>query len=63
MISKYIKTEIEYVKKYYVKRPIRTSIVSRSYIQEVLNGHPGVCYEMFSLNIVVIYVIPWKVLS
>ncbi len=34
-----------------------------SYIQEVLNGHPGVCYEMFSLSMVVIYVIPWKVLS
>lgn len=48
MVTKYVSNSIEYVRKFYDKRPMWTSALSESaYIQEVLHGHQGVCYEMF----------------
>ena len=40
----YVQLCIEYVQKYYMKRPMSTSILSgRSYVIEVLEGNPQVC--------------------
>ena len=42
---------IEYVQKYYMKRPMCTSILSgRSYVIEVLEGNPQVCYDIFCMD-------------
>ncbi|KAK7857940.1 hypothetical protein CFP56_015196 [Quercus suber] len=40
-----------YVQKYYMKRPMCTSILSgRSYVIEVLEGNPQVCYNIFRMD-------------
>ena len=42
---------IEYVQKYNMKRPMCTSIMSgRSYVIEVLEGNPQVCYDIFRMD-------------
>ena len=47
----YIQLCIKYVQKYYMKQPMCTSILSgRSYVQEVLEGNPQVCYEIFHMD-------------
>nr|XP_023902166.1 uncharacterized protein LOC112013986 [Quercus suber] len=47
----YIQLCIEYVQKYYMKRPMCTSILSgRSYVIEVLEGNPQVCYNIFRMD-------------
>jgi hypothetical protein len=48
----FLKMSVDYVNKYYNKRPIRTSKLSGdAFMKEVLNGHPRVCYEMFRIDI------------
>uniref|UniRef100_A0A7N2M9Y2 DUF8040 domain-containing protein n=1 Tax=Quercus lobata TaxID=97700 RepID=A0A7N2M9Y2_QUELO len=47
----YVQLCIEYVQKYYMKRPMCTSILSgRSYVIEVLEGNPQVCYDIFRME-------------
>ena len=47
----YVRLCIEYVQKYYMKRPMCTSILSgRSYVIEVLEGNPQVCYDIFYMD-------------
>ncbi|XP_030949024.1 uncharacterized protein LOC115972945 [Quercus lobata] len=47
----YVQLCIEYVQKYYMKRPMCTSILSgRSYVIEVLEGNPQVCYDIFHMD-------------
>ncbi|KAK7846115.1 hypothetical protein CFP56_008351 [Quercus suber] len=47
----YVQLCIEYVQKYYMKRPMCTSILSgRSYVIEVLEGNPQVCYDIFRMD-------------
>ena len=47
----YVQLCIEYVQKYYIKRPMCTSILSgRSYVIEVLEGNPQVCYDIFRVD-------------
>ena len=47
----YVQLCIEYVQKYYMKRPMCTSILSgRSYVTEVLEGNPQVCYDIFRMD-------------
>ena len=47
----YIQLCIEYVQKYYIKRPICTSILNgRSYVIKVLQGNPQVCYDIFRMD-------------
>ena len=47
----YVQLCIEYVQKYYMKRPMCTSILSgRSYVIEVLEGNPQVCYDIFYMD-------------
>ncbi|KAK7837818.1 hypothetical protein CFP56_020658 [Quercus suber] len=39
------------MQKYYMKRPMCTSILSgRSYVIEVLEGNPQVCYDIFRMD-------------
>ena len=48
----YVQLCIEYVQKYYMKRPMCTSILSgKSYVQEVLERNPQVCYDIFRMDI------------
>ena len=47
----YVQLCIEYMQKYYMKRPMCTSILSgRSYVIEVLEGNPQVCYDIFRMD-------------
>ncbi|XP_030967861.1 uncharacterized protein LOC115988425 [Quercus lobata] len=47
----YVQLCIEYVQKYYIKRLMCTSILSRrSYVIEVLEGNPQVCYYIFRMD-------------
>nr|POE44760.1 hypothetical protein CFP56_77819 [Quercus suber] len=47
----YVQLCIEYVQKYYMKRPMCTSILTgRSYVIEVLEGNPQVCYDIFCMD-------------
>ncbi|KAK7835590.1 hypothetical protein CFP56_023351 [Quercus suber] len=47
----YVQLCIEYVQKYYMKRPMCTSILTgRSYVIEVLEGNPQVCYDIFRMD-------------
>ena len=47
----YVQLCIEYVQKYYMKRPMCTSILSgRSYVIGVLEGNPQVCYDIFRMD-------------
>ena len=47
----YVQLCIEYVQKYYMKRPMCTSILSgRSYVIEVLEGNAQVCYYIFRMD-------------
>ena len=47
----YVQLCIEYMQKYYMKRPMCTSILSgRSYVIEVLEGNPQVCYYIFRMD-------------
>ena len=47
----YVQLCIEYVQKYYMKRPMCTSIRSgRSYVIEVLEANPQVCYYIFRMD-------------
>ena len=47
----YVQLCIEYMQKYYMKRPMCTSILSgRSYVIEVLEGNPQVCYDIFCMD-------------
>ncbi|KAK9991354.1 hypothetical protein SO802_026339 [Lithocarpus litseifolius] len=49
--TSYVQLCIEYVQKYYMKRPMCTSILSgRSYVIEVLEGNPQVCYDIFRMD-------------
>ncbi|KAK9996354.1 hypothetical protein SO802_021040 [Lithocarpus litseifolius] len=49
--TSYVQLCIEYVQKYYMKRPMCTSILSgRSYVIEVLEGNPQVCYDIFHMD-------------
>jgi hypothetical protein len=48
----FLRMSVDHMNKYYNKRPMRTSKLSGdAFMKEVLNGHPGVCYEMFNMNI------------
>jgi hypothetical protein len=56
MITKYLKTSMEYVDKHYFKQPQRTSILSgRAYIEEILNDNDSTCFEMFRVHIPVFH--------
>ena len=47
----YVQLCIEYVQKYYMKRPMCTSILNgRSYVIKVLEGNPQVCYDIFCMD-------------
>ncbi|KAK9997303.1 hypothetical protein SO802_021989 [Lithocarpus litseifolius] len=47
----YVQFCIEYVQKYYLKSPMCTSILSgNSYVHEVLEGNPQVCYDIFRMD-------------
>ena len=47
----YVQLCMEYVQKYYMKRPMCTSILSgRSYVIEVLEENPQVCYDIFRMD-------------
>ncbi|XP_050290258.1 uncharacterized protein LOC126728491 [Quercus robur] len=47
----YVQLCIEYMQKYYMKQPMCTSILSgRSYVIEVLEGNPQVCYDIFHMD-------------
>ncbi|KAL0009520.1 hypothetical protein SO802_011022 [Lithocarpus litseifolius] len=47
----YVQFCIEYVQKYYMKRPMCTSIlIGNSYVHEVLEGNPQVCYDIFCMD-------------
>ena len=47
----YVQLCIEYVQKNYMKRPMCTSILNgRSYVIEVLEGNPQVCYDIFHID-------------
>ncbi|KAL0008160.1 hypothetical protein SO802_009662 [Lithocarpus litseifolius] len=47
----YIQLCIEHVQKYYMKHPMCTSILSgKSYVKEVLEGNPQVCYDIFRMD-------------
>nr|XP_023929274.1 uncharacterized protein LOC112040624 [Quercus suber] len=47
----YVQLCIEYVQKYYMKRPMCTSILTgRSYVIEILEGNPQVCYDIFRMD-------------
>ena len=47
----YVQLCIEYVQKYYMKRHMCTSILSgRSYVIEVPEGNPQVCYDIFRMD-------------
>ncbi|KAK7858276.1 hypothetical protein CFP56_013026 [Quercus suber] len=47
----YVQLCIKYVQKYYMKRPMCTSILSgRSYVIKVLEGNPQVCYDIFHMD-------------
>ena len=47
----YVQLCIKYVQKYYMKRPMCTSILSgRSYVIEVLEENPQVCYDIFCMD-------------
>ncbi|KAL0002002.1 hypothetical protein SO802_015783 [Lithocarpus litseifolius] len=47
----YVQFCIEYVQKYYMKRPMCTSILSgNSYVHEVLEGNPQMCYDIFRMD-------------
>jgi hypothetical protein len=39
MITKYFRSSMEYINKYYFKQPQRTNILSRRAIEEILNGN------------------------
>ena len=46
----YVQLCIEHVQKYYMKRPLCTSILSgKSYVKEVLEGNSQVRYDMFRM--------------
>ena len=48
----FLRMLVDHVNKYYNKRPMRTSKLSRdAFMKEVLNEHPWVCYEMFCMDI------------
>ena len=48
----YVQLCIEYVQKCYIKRPMCTSILSgKSYVKEVPEGNPQVCYDMFRMDV------------
>ena len=48
----YVQLCIEYFQKYYMKRPMCTSILSgKLYVKEVREGNPQVCYDMFRMNV------------
>ena len=48
----FLRMLVDHVNKYYNKSPMRTSkLLGDAFMKEVLNGHPGVCYEMFNINI------------
>ncbi len=48
----FLRMSVDRVNKHYNKRPMRTSKLSRdAFMKEVLNRHPGVCYEMFYMDI------------
>ena len=47
----YVQLCMEYVQKYYMKRLMCTSILSgRSYVIEVLEENPQVCYDIFRMD-------------
>ena len=47
----YVQLCLEYVHKYYMKRPMCTSILSgRPYVIKVLEGNPQVCYDIFRMD-------------
>ena len=47
----YVQLCIEYVQKYYMKRPMCTSILNgRSYVIKVLEGNPQLCYDIFRMD-------------
>nr|XP_023906296.1 uncharacterized protein LOC112018017 [Quercus suber] len=47
----YVQLCIEYMQKYYMKRPMCTSILTgRSYVIEILEGNPQVCYDIFRMD-------------
>ena len=47
----YVQLCMEYVQKYYMKRPMCTSILSgSSYVIEVLEENPQVCYDIFRMD-------------
>ena len=48
----YIQLCIEHIQKYHMKHPMCTIILSgKSYVQEVLEGNPQVCYDIFCMDI------------
>jgi hypothetical protein len=48
----FLRMSVDHVNKYYNKKPMRTSKLSGdAYMKELLNGHPGVCYEMFRMDV------------
>jgi hypothetical protein len=48
----FLRMSVDHVNKHYNKRPMRTSKLSRdAFMKEILNRHPGVCYEMFYMDI------------
>ena len=48
----FLRMSVDHVNKYYNKRPMLTSKLSGdTFMKEVLNGHPGVCYEIFRMDI------------
>ena len=47
----YVQLCIKYMQKYYMKWPMCTSILNgRSYVIEVLEGNPQVCYDIFCMD-------------
>ena len=52
----FLRMSIDHVNKYYNKRLMHTSKLSGdAFMKEVLNGHPRVCYEMFRMDIDVLW--------
>ena len=48
----YVQLCINYIQKYYMKRPMCSSILSgKSYVEEVLEENPQVCYDIFRMDV------------
>jgi hypothetical protein len=48
----FLRMSVDHVNKYYNKRSMRTSQqLGNAFMKEVLNGQPGICYEIFRMDI------------